>query len=93
MRTVETTGAFRRDLKRERKGEHRRIVDSLVAGAVALVRDDKPLPQANKDHSLTGEWSNHRDCHLKPDLVLIYRKPDPDTLQLVRLGSHAELFG
>ncbi|MCW5584238.1 MAG: type II toxin-antitoxin system mRNA interferase toxin, RelE/StbE family, partial [Gammaproteobacteria bacterium] len=37
------------------------------------------------------EWADHRDCHIKPDLVLIYRKPDDDTLELVRLGSHSEL--
>ncbi|KMQ72798.1 YafQ toxin protein [Candidatus Burkholderia pumila] len=50
-------------------------------------------PRSNLDHALIGEWSDHRDCHLKPDLVLIliYRKPDPSTLQLVRLGSHTEL--
>ena len=42
---------------------------------------------------MTGDWSGYRDCHLKPDLVLIYGKPDADTLDLVRLGSHSELFG
>jgi len=40
-----------------------------------------------------GEWADHRECHLRPDLLLIYRKPNPETLQLVRLGSHSELFG
>lgn len=45
----------------------------------------------HRDHALTGEWKDHRDCHVKPDLVLIYRKPDDATLQLVRLGSHSEL--
>jgi len=48
-------------------------------------------PPRHRDHALTGDWRDHRDCHIKPDLVLIYRKPDDDTLQLVRLGSHAEL--
>ena len=43
------------------------------------------------DHALSGEWADHRDCHVKPDLVLIYQKPDAGTLRLVRLGSHAEL--
>ena len=42
-------------------------------------------------HALTGNWSDHRDCHVKPDLLLIYRKPDPNRLQLIRLGSHSEL--
>ncbi|MBV9693274.1 MAG: type II toxin-antitoxin system YafQ family toxin, partial [Alphaproteobacteria bacterium] len=40
---------------------------------------------------LGGDWKDHRDCHIKPDLVLIYRKPDAKTLELVRLGSHSEL--
>jgi mRNA interferase YafQ len=52
---------------------------------------DIPRPRRNFDHPLTGEWADHRDCHLRPDLMLIYRKPDPDTLTLVRLGSHSEL--
>ena len=42
-------------------------------------------------HALTGDWKDYRDCHVKPDLVLIYQKPDADVLRLVRLGSHSEL--
>jgi len=38
-----------------------------------------------------GEWTDHRDCHIKPDLILIYRKPDDEHLDLVRLGSHSQL--
>ncbi len=41
---------------------------------------------------LAGEWRDNRECHLKPDLLLIYRKPDAEVLQLVRMGSHSELF-
>ena len=40
---------------------------------------------------MTGDWKDHRDCHVKPDLVLIYRKTEANELQLVRLGSHSEL--
>jgi YafQ family addiction module toxin component len=54
---------------------------------------NKPLPEKNRDHALGGEWRDHRECHLKPDLLLIYRKPNAAVLQLVRLGSHSELFG
>jgi mRNA interferase YafQ len=60
--------------------------------AVSLLADDLPLPEKNRDHALAGEWRDHRDCHLKPDLLFIYRKPDADILQLVRLGSHSQLF-
>jgi mRNA interferase YafQ len=52
---------------------------------------DEPLDEKHRDHVLTGDWNDHRDCHIKPDLVLIYRKPDDAVLQLVRLGSHSEL--
>ncbi|HEV2135965.1 MAG TPA: type II toxin-antitoxin system YafQ family toxin [Terracidiphilus sp.] len=58
----------------------------------ALV-NDIALETKHRDHALSGEWSGYRECHIKPDLLLIYRKPDEETLQLARLGSHAELFG
>jgi mRNA interferase YafQ len=93
MRTIEYTGAFRRDFKREKAGRHRRKLDALVAAATASLAADRPMPPAYCDHPLSGDWNDHRDCHLRPDLLLIYRKPDKATLQLVRLGSHHELFG
>jgi mRNA interferase YafQ len=49
------------------------------------------LPRRYFDHALSGEWQDCRDCHIKPDLILIYRKPDETSLELVRLGSHSEL--
>jgi mRNA interferase YafQ len=93
MRTIEYTGAFRRDFKREKRGQHRRDIDALVSDVVSLMAQDKTLLEKNHDHGLSGEWRDHRECHLKPDLLLIYRKPDSQVLQLVRMGSHGELFG
>jgi mRNA interferase YafQ len=58
-------------------------VGQLLAGTT--------LPARYFDHALSGEWKDHRDCHLKPDLVLIYRRNEDGTLVLVRLGSHSEL--
>ena len=50
-----------------------------------------PYPEKFCDHQLTGKWQEFRDCHIRPDLILIYRKPNAVQLQLVRLGSHSEL--
>jgi hypothetical protein len=44
-----------------------------------------PWPEQQRDHALPGEWKDHRDCHINPDLVLIFRKPE-EALQLVRSG-------
>jgi len=93
MRAIRRSTAFRRDYRRESAGRHGRDLDGLLRRVVSLLVDDKPLPPANRDHPLTGDWKGHRDCHLRPDLLLIYAKPDPATLHLVRLGSHSELFG
>lgn len=50
------------------------------------------LPDKYKDHALTGNWAGFRDCHIKNDLVLIYKRTENGAL-LARLGSHSELFG
>jgi mRNA interferase YafQ len=91
MRTIEWTSRFKRDYKREKKGQHRELLDHLLSDTVPLLAADHPLPDRCRDHALTGDWKDHRDCHVRPDLVLIYQKPDASTLRLVRLGSHSEL--
>lgn len=91
MRTIRRTAAFKRDYKREKKRRHRETLDDDLLKVVALLVSDQPLPESNRDHPLVGEWKDYRDCHLKPDLVLIYRKPDEQMLDLVRLGSHSDL--
>ncbi|EFL91706.1 addiction module toxin [Candidatus Regiella insecticola LSR1] len=55
--------------------------------------NDKPLEPRSRDHDLSGDWAGYRECHIKPDLLLIYRKQGADTLRLARIGSHSELFG
>jgi mRNA interferase YafQ len=91
MRTIEETTRFRRDYKREKKGVNGTKLSRQLATVLAYLVDDAPLPPKFRDHPLTGQWHDFRDCHVRPDLVLIYRKPTPDNLQLVRLGSHSEL--
>lgn len=82
MRAIEQTSQF----KREAKGPHRPTLASDFVAIVTSLANDQPLAEKHRDHALTGDWKDHRDCHVKPDLVLIYRKPDDAALQLVRLG-------
>jgi mRNA interferase YafQ len=91
MRTIERTTQFKRDYKREAKGQHRATLAQDLVSIVNALAKDQPLAERHRDHALAGGWKDHRDCHIKPDLVLIYRKPDAERLQLVRLGWHAEL--
>lgn len=93
MRTIERASAFKRDYKREAKGQHRTTLDSDLKPVLVALLTDQPLNTSYRDHDLTGNWANYRECHIKPDLLLIYRQTDADTLRLARLGSHSELFG
>ncbi len=91
MRATRYTSRFKRDYRREKSGILGKKLDKLLTDAVSLLAGDELLPQRYCDHPLAGEWKDFRDCHIRPDLVLIYRKPDADSLELVRLGSHSEL--
>ena len=91
MRTVKYSSRFKRDYRREKSGVLGRKLDALLAEVVDLLIARQPLPRRHVDHQLTGEWKDYRDCHIRPDLVPIYRLPDADTIELARLGSHSEL--
>jgi mRNA interferase YafQ len=91
MRKIEPTTAFRKDFKRVKSTPKYRDIEPLLEAIIRLLVEDEPLPQKNYDHALSNNWKDHRECHVKPNLLLIYRKSE-ETLQLVRLGSHSELF-
>ena len=92
MRTIEWTSAFRRDYKRTRATPRHKDIETLLPEIVNMLAQDCPLPEKHHDHALGGNWKRHRECHLKPDLLLIYKRPDDQTLRLVRMGSHSDLF-
>lgn len=94
MRTISLTSRFKRDYKREKKGRSPGAVEILESEMKRIVGDlaaDRALAPRHRDHSLSGRWKDCCDCHVRPDLILIYRKPGPDSLELLRLGSHSEL--
>ena len=88
MLTVTTAVRFRRDLRICAK--HRYNM-ALLSAAINTLRIPAPLPQQNKDHGLTGQYAGHRECHIQPDWLLIYRV-DGNELYLARTGTHADLF-
>ncbi|MDR2220487.1 MAG: type II toxin-antitoxin system YafQ family toxin [Methylobacillus sp.] len=93
MRTIDRSSAFKRDYKRETKGQHRATLDDVLKPVLIALATDQPLETRYRDHDLSGDWAGYRECHVKPDLLLIYRKSGSDILRLARIGSHSELFG
>ena len=82
------TTQFKKDYKRIK--HHEKDIAELKSVIETLVRDKK-LVSTYYNHKLLGEWSKHRECHVKPDLILIYRKTKEDLI-LERIGTHSELF-
>ncbi len=93
MRTIEWTSQFKRDFKKAStsKGQYRATLDDDLFPIIKRLANDQTLEARHRDHSLSGNWKDHRDCHIKPDLVLIYQKPNNSIIRLARLGSHSEL--
>lgn len=66
---------------------------SLFEKVLTILREEKPLPEHYCDHALKGDYLGHRECHITPDWLLIYKKEnDMITLSLTRTGSHSDLF-
>lgn len=66
---------------------------SLFEEVLTLLREEKTLSEKYKDYALKGDYSGHRECHITPDWLLIYKKEnDMITLSLTRTGSHSDLF-
>lgn len=92
MREVRHTSKFRRDLKRELKSNNAKFLEYELSFVVNLLSSDFQLPEKYLDHALRGKYQGSRECHLRPDLLLIYRKIEKSKLLLEQLGSHSEVF-
>ena len=89
--TVKYTTGFKKDYKRAIK---RGLKIELLEQIVALLAMGESLPEKNRDHGLSGDWAGHREFHILPDCLLIYRIEDNVlVLTLARTGSHSDLFG
>lgn len=88
MLKIKNSKKFNKDLKKYR---HQKSVITELDKVLSLLANYKPLPRKCCDHLLEGKWSNHHECHIKPDMLLIYIT-DEKNLYLERFGSHSELF-
>jgi len=83
-----TTRQFEKDFKKAIKSAKSREKISIV---LRILAQGDPLPPRYRDHKLKGVFQDRRECHIEPDLLLIYKVED-DRIVMERLGSHAELF-
>ena len=66
---------------------------SLLTDIIKKLADGEPLPEKNRDHSLSGEYVNCRECHITPDWLLVYEIDNGELiLYLTRTGTHSDLF-
>ena len=88
---VKPTTQFKKDYKLAMK---RGLTIQLLDDVVADLATGQPLLEKHKDHALSGNWAGHRECHILPDWLLIYRiEEDVLVLTLSRTGTHSDLFG
>ena len=88
MLKIELTNSIKKDLK---KYKHQKDVLLELQEIIELLAKKKTLSSKNRDHNLIGDWITHRECHVRSDILLIYKVED-NTLFLSRFGSHPELF-
>lgn len=87
---IERTPQFKKDYK---LAEKQGLDLNKLKEVITLLANGEPLPPKNKDHQLKGNYKGHRECHIEPDWLLIYKVQDNMLiLTLVRTGSHSKLF-
>ena len=89
MLNVRYSSTFKRDIKTCIK---RGYEIPLLQNVIDILRMPSALPEKNKDHRLSGDYSSYRECHIEPNWLLIYKQTDNE-LQLYRTGTHSDLFG
>ena len=89
MLNIIYSSQFKKDFKKARKFPFEDLKE--LFDIISMLENQKILPEKYKDHALSNNWNDYRECHIKPDLLLIY-KIIANELLLARLGSHSELF-
>ena len=92
MRDIERSSKFKKQFRKTLKSPNHFDLEIRFNLILDLLINDIPLPNKFHDHALIGNFVGSRECHLKPDLLLMYRKIGHDTLLLERIGSHSEIL-
>lgn len=93
MYQVKYTSKFKKDIKRVEKSGRKKSDITEIKRIIETLAIPEVLPEKNRDHELTGNYKDYRECHIFPDLLLIYCYYEEDNeLTLYRIGSHSELF-
>lgn len=90
MKEIRKTSQFKKDYKRFKNDKE--FIKTLM-NVVMLLADGKDIPEEYHPHPLKGNWKNYVECHIESDTLLIWFDKEHDIIELVRLGSHSELFG
>ena len=89
--TIKHTTQFKKDYKLAKR---RNMNLNLLKNIVTKLANGEPLEDKHRDHPLSGDWSGHRECHILPDWLSVYRiEDDVLVLTLSRTGTHSDLFG
>lgn len=89
MKTLKVTSQFKKDLK---KYKFKPEVISKLEIILNLLREDKPIPDENRPHILTGNYKGYMECHVENDTLLIWLDTEQQVIKLIRFGSHSEVF-
>ena len=90
MKALQPTTQYRKDLKRFAKNLKK--IDALKE-VLEMLKDEQPIPAEYKPHMLHGNYKGCMECHVQGDYLLVWFDPNTDIIELVRLGTHSELFG
>ncbi|MDE5761991.1 MAG: type II toxin-antitoxin system YafQ family toxin [Bacteroidales bacterium] len=90
MKSLKASSQFKKDYKRFRNNPKK--VKKLFE-ILNLLKSEAAIPETYRPHLLTGNYAGHMECHIEGDFLLIWFDPNTDQIDLVRLGSHSELFG
>lgn len=90
MKTLHPSSQYKKDLKRIRNNP-KKAADLLEV--LRMLENEIEIPESYKPHMLTGDYAGCMECHIQGDFLLIWLDPETNQIDLVRLGSHSELFG